>query len=107
MTRSLFGGFRHPLAFLLITGGLLTGGASTSHASDSFQVDLLGDGETIGDMRPVFLKFETRPMPAISPREVARRYQRLFDASDDPEVRVDALNRLANIRTVAGRCRVQ
>ncbi|MBD3656181.1 hypothetical protein [Marinobacter sp.] len=102
MTRSLFGGFRHPLAFLLITGGLLTGGASTSHASDSFQVDLLGDGETIGDMRPVFLKFETRPMPAISPREVARRYQRLFDVSDDPEVRVDALNRLANIRAVAG-----
>ncbi|TNE83762.1 MAG: hypothetical protein EP339_00010, partial [Gammaproteobacteria bacterium] len=55
-------------------------------AADSFRVDLQGDGETIGDMRPVFLKFENRAMPAISPREVARRYQELFEASNDPAV---------------------
>ncbi|MBW4933366.1 outer membrane protein assembly factor BamD [Marinobacter sp. F4206] len=53
-------------------------------------------------MRPVFLKFESRPLPAISPAEVARRYQRLFDSSDEPEVRIDALNRLANIRDRSG-----
>ncbi|MDL0429677.1 outer membrane protein assembly factor BamD [Marinobacter sp. TBZ242] len=67
-------------------------------AQESFRVELGRDGETIGDMRPVFLEFKSRPMPAISPREVARRYQRLFDNSDEPEVRIDALNRLSNIQ---------
>lgn len=72
-------------------------------AQESFRVELGRDGETIGDMRPVFLKFESRPLPAISPAEVARRYQRLFETSDEPEVRVDALNRLTNIRDRSGR----
>lgn len=71
-------------------------------AQESFRVELGRDGETIGDMRPVFLKFESRPLPAISPAEVARRYQRLFESSDEPEVRIDALNRLTNIRDQSG-----
>ncbi|MCM0611860.1 outer membrane protein assembly factor BamD [Marinobacter sediminum] len=71
-------------------------------AQETFRVELGRDGETIGDMRPVFLKFESRPLPAISPAEVARRYQRLFRTSDEPEVRVDALNRLTNIRDQSG-----
>nr|WP_251068199.1 outer membrane protein assembly factor BamD [Marinobacter sp. C7] len=72
-------------------------------AQESFRVELGRDGETIGDMRPVFLKYESRPLPAISPAEVARRYQRLFETSDEPEVRVDALNRLVNIRDRSGK----
>ncbi|WP_372997917.1 tetratricopeptide repeat protein [Marinobacter sp.] len=71
-------------------------------AQESFRVELGRDGETIGDMRPVFLTFESRPMPAISPSEVARRYHRLFRKSDEPEVRIDALNRLNNIRDRSG-----
>jgi len=71
-------------------------------AQESFRVELGRDGETIGDMRPVFLKFESRPLPAISPSEVARRYQSLFRNSDEPEVRIDALNRLSNIRDRSG-----
>ena len=71
-------------------------------AQESFRVELGRDGETLGDMRPVFLKFESRPLPAISPAEVARRYQKLFESSDEPEVRIDALNRLNNIRNRSG-----
>lgn len=71
-------------------------------AQEAFRVELGRDGETIGDMRPVFLTFESRPMPAISPSEVARRYHRLFRTSDEPEVRIDALNRLSNIRDRSG-----
>ncbi|MGM0767488.1 MAG: tetratricopeptide repeat protein [Pseudomonadota bacterium] len=71
-------------------------------AQESFRVELGSDGETIADMRPVFLTYESRPMPAISPAEVARRYQRLFDSTDEPEVRIDALNRLANIQQASG-----
>jgi hypothetical protein len=71
-------------------------------AQESFRVELGRDGETIADMRPVYLKFESRPMPAISPAEVARRYQQLFQSSDEPAVRIDALNRLTNIRDRSG-----
>lgn len=74
--------------------------ATGIQAQESFRVELGRDGETIADMRPVFLEFQSRPMPAISPTEVARRYQRLFDNSDEPEVRIDALNRLSNIQKV-------
>lgn len=71
-------------------------------AQESFRVELGKDGETLRDMRPVFLTFEARPLPAISPAEVARRYQKLFEDSDEPEVRIDALNRLNNIRDRSG-----
>ncbi|MCG8520766.1 MAG: hypothetical protein MI744_00995, partial [Pseudomonadales bacterium] len=43
-------------------------------AQESFRVELGRDGETLGDMRPVFLEFGRRPLPAISSLEVARRY---------------------------------
>jgi len=79
---------------------LLTAFAASAQAQESFRIELGRDGETIADMRPVFLEFQSRPMPAISPTEVARRYQRLFEHSDEPEVRIDALNRLSNIQTV-------
>ncbi len=72
--------------------------ATLSAAQESFRVELGRDGETIGDMRPVFLEFKTQPMPAISPVEVARRYRKLFDSSGEPEVRIDALARLSNIQ---------
>lgn len=85
------------LGFLLAS--LVATGAS---AQESFRVELGRDGETIGELRPVFLPFEARPLPAISPAEVARRYQRLFARSDEPAVRIDALNRLANIRERSG-----
>ena len=89
---------RHPLVIGLCLALMLIG--KTATAQESFRVELGRDGETIGDMRPVFLEFKSRPMPAISPAEVARRYQRLFDSSDEPEVRIDALNRLSNIQKV-------
>jgi len=83
------------LAFSALVSGPLI-------AQEAFHVELGRDGETLGDMRPVFLEFESRPLPAISPAEVARRYRQLFDRSDDPGVRIDALNRLNNIRDRAG-----
>lgn len=87
---------------LLAAGAVLTAMTTLVSAQESFRVELGSDGETIADMRPVFLTYESRPMPAISPAEVARRYQRLFDSTDEPEVRIDALNRLANIQQASG-----
>lgn len=76
--------------------------AGPAAGQESFRVELGRDGETLADMHPVFLTFENRPLPAISPEEVARRYRRLFETSGEPEVRVDALNRLAQIRDRSG-----
>ncbi|TGN41550.1 outer membrane protein assembly factor BamD [Marinobacter confluentis] len=83
------------LILTLITGLLAV---NVALGQESFRVELGRDGETIGDMRPVFLEFKTQPMPAISPVEVARRYQKLFDNADEPDVRIDALARLSNIQ---------
>ncbi len=68
----------------------------------SFQVNLGEDGETIGEMRPVFLEMSSRELPAISLKEVARRYKRLFEEAEDPEVRIDALHRLTNLHSLSG-----
>ncbi|MEC7815121.1 MAG: tetratricopeptide repeat protein [Pseudomonadota bacterium] len=87
----------HSVAFVL---GMVSAWGVT--AQESFRVELGRDGETLGDMRPVFLSFEARPLPAISPKEVARRYKNLFETSDEPEVRIDALNRLNHIRDRSG-----
>lgn len=93
-------GLMHCLCRSLPALGLLV--AMSASGQESFRVELGRDGETIGEMRPVFLTFESRALPAISPVEVARRYQRLFDSTDEPAVRIDALNRLANIQQATG-----
>lgn len=69
-------------------------------AQDPFQVNLDAEPETIGDLRPVFLEFRSQALPAISPVEVSRRYKKLFETSDEPEVRIDALNRLNNLENL-------
>ncbi|MCW9011929.1 tetratricopeptide repeat protein, partial [Marinobacter sp.] len=91
-----------PQSFAALLVMVMTLAHGSVSAQESFRVELGRDGETLGDMRPVFLKFESRPLPAISPLEVARRYQKLFESSDEPEVRIDALNRLNNIRDRSG-----
>ncbi len=69
-------------------------------AQDPFRVNLDAEPETIGDLRPVFLEFRNQALPAISPVEVSRRYKKLFETSDEPEVRIDALNRLNNLENL-------
>ena len=78
--------------------GLVLATSTPVWGQEAFQVTLDRDGETIGDMRPVFLQFESKSLPAISPREVARRYVRMFDQTFDPTLRIDALNRLASLQ---------
>lgn len=75
-------------------------GCGLSHAQDSFRVELGGEPETIGDLKPVFLEFRSQALPSISPMEVSRRYKKLFESSDEPEVRIDALNRLSNLENL-------
>lgn len=93
------GPLRRSILQTVILGGWLA--SPVTLAQEAFQVTLNQDGETIGDMRPVYLQYRAQALPDISPREVARRYQRLFEQSDEPEVRIDALNRLSNLQALA------
>lgn len=81
---------------------LISNGASAQESGGSFQINLGEDGKTIGEMRPVFLEMSSQALPAISLKEVARRYQRLFEESEEPEVRIDALHRLTNLHSIGG-----
>ncbi|MGQ7274745.1 tetratricopeptide repeat protein [Marinobacter sp. V034] len=81
---------------------LIATGASAQESGGNFQINLGEDGKTIGEMRPVFLEMSSQALPAISLKEVARRYQRLFEESEEPEVRIDALHRLTNLHSIGG-----
>ncbi|MGP4843234.1 tetratricopeptide repeat protein [Marinobacter sp. 1Y8] len=81
---------------------LMSSLASAEQSGGSFQINLGEDGKTIGEMRPVFLEMSSQALPAISLKEVARRYQRLFEESEEPEVRIDALHRLTNLHSIGG-----
>ncbi|TBW50157.1 tetratricopeptide repeat protein [Marinobacter halodurans] len=89
---------------LMVTllGLLLPLGCYGAGGKGSFQVNLGEDGETIGEMRPIFLEMSSQQLPAISVKEVARRYKRLFEEAEEPEVRIDALHRLTSLHSRAG-----
>lgn len=85
----------------VLSAGLLSVSA-WAETPGSFRVNLGEDGATIGEMRPVFLEMSSRELPAISIKEVARRYKRLFEEAEEPEVRIDALHRLTNLHSLSG-----
>lgn len=86
----------------MLLGASLCSLSVRAETPSSFQVTLDEDGKTIGEMRPVFLEMSSRELPAISTKEVARRYKRLFEEAEEPEVRIDALHRLNNLQSMSG-----
>lgn len=59
-----------------------------------FLFDISGNESTIGDIKPAFIDFGSDPVPTIPIKEIIRRYKQLFDSTDDPVIRIDALWRL-------------
>jgi len=60
-------------------------------------------GQSIGQLEPVFLPFDQRPLPRVDAEDAADRYRQLFRDSDQPEIRIDALNRLEALTGGSGR----
>lgn len=92
---------------LVLTLSLMSGlgMANYSHAVESFQINFDDEPQTLGDIKPAFLSFEQEPLPAIPIREVIRRYKQLFESTQEPEVRIDALHRMTSLEAKFGDAR--
>lgn len=61
-----------------------------------------GNLQTLGELKPSYIDFSSKPMPRVSLVEVIRRYIELIKTSNDAQFRVDALHRLANLEALLG-----
>jgi len=71
---------------------------SFAAANDPFIVDLKTEAKTVGDIRPVFIVYKDKELPKVSIKYVLKRYMKLFEKADSPAVKIDALNRINNLR---------
>jgi cellulose synthase operon protein C len=53
--------------------------------------------QTLGDLKPAYIDFSVKAPPTIAAEEIVRRYVALIKSAKDPELRIRALHRLANI----------
>jgi len=58
-------------------------------------------GQTLGDLSPMIMDLDTRPMEAVSPEEAVNEYLDLFHTVSDPEIRVFALDRIHHLQQTA------
>lgn len=66
--------------------------------ASSFTLTLREDEfETLGDLKPAYIDFTYKAVPNVSLDEIVRRYVALIKSATDPELRVKALHRLANL----------
>ncbi|WP_197473688.1 hypothetical protein, partial [Oleiphilus sp. HI0066] len=73
-------------------------------ANESFTVNFgeSAKAEKIGDLRPRVLALDKKPIPDVSVKYVMKRYRKLFETAQSPEVRIEALNRLNNLSASYG-----
>ncbi|WP_156499831.1 hypothetical protein [Oleiphilus sp. HI0061] len=74
--------------------------SNTSYAAsdDPFIFELKSDLETIGDIKPSFIVYQDKPLPKVSINYILKRYIKLFENANSPNVKIDALNRINNLR---------
>jgi len=81
------------IAFLIV-------GAKPSYAakSSAFIVEMKTEAKTIGDIRPAFIVYKDKELPKVSIKYLLKRYLKLFEKAQSAPVRIDALNRINNLR---------
>lgn len=90
------------LAAALFISGLLGIEQAQANDAESFTFDLSGKQETIGDLKPTFIVYQDKALPDVSIEYVMKRYIKLFESTDAPDVKVDALNRINNLSAIYG-----
>ena len=65
-------------------------------------VKLQEGAETLGDLRPLVIRIDDRPLPDISLEDAVQRYVRVFESMSDPETRIAVLNRIQNLQSRFG-----
>lgn len=63
-----------------------------------FIVEMKTEVKTIGDIRPVFIVYKDKELPKVSIKYLLKRYLTLFEHAESPAVKIDALNRINNLR---------
>jgi len=75
---------------------------ATAAGNDPFIFEIKQEPKTIGDIKPSFLVYKDQQLPKISIEYVLKRYIKLFETADSPDVKVDALNRINNLAAKYG-----
>ena len=85
------------ISVLLVTFGL---DSQLSYAANNsaFTIDMESEAKTIGDIRPVFIVYKDKELPKVSIKYLLKRYLKLFEKAESPAVKIDALNRINNLR---------
>mgnify|MGYP000739346999 CR=1 FL=1 len=66
--------------------------------NEAFVIELKSEPKTIGDIKPTFIVYKDKPLPKVTINSVLKRYIKLFETANSPDVRIDALNRINNLR---------
>lgn len=69
-----------------------------SLANESFVIDVSKEPKKIGDIKPAFIVYKDKPLPQVSIAYVLKRYIKLFETAQSASVKIDALNRINNLR---------
>ncbi|MFT7184854.1 MAG: TolA-binding protein [Pseudohongiellaceae bacterium] len=64
----------------------------------AFIVEMKTEAKTIGDIRPVFIVYKDKELPKVTVKYLLKKYIKLFDKAQSPAVKLDALNRINNLR---------
>lgn len=86
----------------LITFAILFSANSWGQAPNSFIFESKSEPKRVGDIKPAYLTYSERPLPEVSIETVLKRYIHLFENSSSPDVKIDALNRINNLRAKYG-----
>ena len=72
--------------------------AANPPRNESFMVEMREEPLKIGDIKPAFILYQDKPLPQVSINYVLKRYIKLFETAQSPIVKIDALNRINNLR---------
>jgi TolA-binding protein len=108
MSRALFLGFissfrvnRYSffnLLFFVVILNQVSAGFALGQKSGAFTINVNSELKKIGDIKPAFIVYKDKPLPQVSINYVLKRYIKLFETSQSPSVKIDALNRINNLR---------
>ena len=90
--------FKRNITIALSFTVLLLSSASVLANNEAFMVEMKTEPKKIGDIKPAFIVYKDKPLPQVSINYVLKRYIKLFETAQSPIVKVDALNRINNLR---------
>jgi TolA-binding protein len=93
---TLFKGIKFALIVLVLNQ--IVAGLVLAQTNNAFTINVNNEPKTIGDIKPAFIVYKDKPLPQVSINYVLKRYIKLFETSESPSVKIDALNRINNLR---------